>query len=245
MKKEEAILKINKMGKISNIIVRICKILLIMGAVVTILAAILLFVIPKGFITMDMSATADVNIDLSTLGISEEDMQSFETGLVDGFNDSMNEGNTQMTLVLNGTRYEADGVSVDKEGGKVQAETTVDTYTIEFSNLAYVCLMGLVTIVALYITLVFAGRLCRAFRDCQSPFEEKVIKSMNGLAYSLLPWVVLDSITQSITEAMFTNYIEIAWSLDMNVVLVVAVTFILVYIFKYGAVLQQESDETL
>ena len=52
MKKEEAVLKINKLGNISNIIVRICKIFVVIGLVLTVLGAIVTMVLPKDLIKM-------------------------------------------------------------------------------------------------------------------------------------------------------------------------------------------------
>jgi len=39
--------------------------------------------------------------------------------------------------------------------------------------------------------------------------------------------------------------VAITFGIDFGVVLIILIVFALVYIFKYGAVLQQESDETL
>ena len=103
----------------------------------------------------------------------------------------------------------------------------------------------MVTLVALLITLIFAGKLCKAFRDCESPFEENVVKQLNALAFSLLPWVVLDSLTESVTESIFTNTFNLFIGVDLGMVMIIFFIFVLAYIFKYGAVLQQESDETL
>ena len=54
----------------------------------------------------------------------------------------------------------------------------------------------------------------------------------------------------SIADNFITNLInvgnfELGISIDIKVVLVIILIFVLVYIFKYGAVLQRESDETL
>ena len=121
----------------------------------------------------------------------------------------------------------------------------MDTYSIELGDFGIVCALGAVTLVALFITLLFAGKLCQAFRDCESPFEEKVVKQLNALAYSLLPWVVLGSLTESISESIFTNNFNLMIGVDLGMVLIILFIFVLAYIFKYGAVLQQESDETL
>jgi len=46
-------------------------------------------------------------------------------------------------------------------------------------------------------------------------------------------------------ESAMSGGIHLIFSIDLGVVLVVLIVLVLVSIFKYGAVLQQESDETL
>ena len=94
--------------------------------------------------------------------------------------------------------------------------------------------------------LFFVGALCKAFRYCESPFEENVIKKMQNLAISLIPWTIISAIADSFaTSLLDAGSFEFGIGVDMNVVLVIILIFGLVYIFKYGAVLQRESDETL
>jgi hypothetical protein len=93
--------------------------------------------------------------------------------------------------------------------------------------------------------LCFASSLCKAFRDCETPFEDNVIKKMQNLAYSLIPWVFVSAATDSVVSSLTTNMVAITFGIDFGVVLIILIVFALVYIFKYGAVLQQESDETL
>ncbi len=75
--------------------------------------------------------------------------------------------------------------------------------------------------------------------------EKNVIKKMQYFAYSLVPWAVVSMISDSIRESILNNKLSVMFSIDLGVVLIVLVVLLLVHIFKYGAVLQQESDETL
>lgn len=244
MKKEDAIAKINKLGRISNIIVRICKILLIIGFVLTLLATIVTAVLPKGFLSMEMGATADVKLDLN--GLTQEFTEEEKQELITDFHEDFSEDNDfKMTMGVNGAQYEYDGLTVDMNNMVVSMRGEVERYTIELGDLFYVAITGFITMAALFVTLVFAGRLSRAFRDCQSPFEDGIIKSMNQLAFSLIPWVLMNSVTDSINESIFTNNKQIVLGVDLGVLIIIFFIFILAYIFKYGAVLQQESDETL
>lgn len=241
MKKEDAILKVNKLGNISNIVVRILKIIVIIGLVLTVAGTILVMALPKDLIKMDLGETADITIDVSAFGV-ELDEEGKEA-MLEGFYDGFYEEDANVSMNLNGSEFEAVKAEVNDKGMFV--EMAVDAYTIEFRDLGIVCALGVITLVALLITLIFAGKLCKAFRDCESPFEENVVKQLNALAFSLLPWVVLDSLTESVTESIFTNTFNLFIGVDLGMVMIIFFIFVLAYIFKYGAVLQQESDETL
>ncbi len=241
MRKEDAILKVNKLGNISNIVVRILKIIVIIGLVLTVAGTILVMALPKDLIKMDLGETADITIDVSAFGV-ELDEEGKEA-MLEGFYDGLYEEEANVSMNLNGSEFEAVKAEVNDNGMFV--EMAVDAYAIEFRDLGIVCALGVVTLVALLITLIFAGKLCKAFRDCESPFEENVVKQLNALAFSLLPWVVLDSLTESVTESIFTNTFNLFIGVDFGMVMIIFFIFVLAYIFKYGAVLQQESDETL
>ena len=68
---------------------------------------------------------------------------------------------------------------------------------------------------------------------------------MQNLAYALIPWTVVTTISNSISDSVMNHKISLNFTLDLGVVLIGLVVLVLVHIFKYGAVLQQESDETL
>jgi hypothetical protein len=244
MKKEEAILKINKLGNVANIIVRICKIFVILGLTITLLGTVATMVLPKNLVKMDMGATAEITVDMSTFGVTftEEDKEAFASE-ANGRLETEEKDGHQITMSVNGSVYETEVIEMGDHS--VRMRGTVDTYTVTMGDLLFVMILGIVSLSALFVTLVFSGRLCRAFRDCESPFEETVVKNLTCLAYSLFPWVVMNSVFESLTESIFTNNVQLILGVDLGVVVVILLIFVLAYIFKYGAVLQQESDETL
>lgn len=244
MKKEEAIVRINKIGNVSNILVRILKILLIVIFVFLTLGAVIAMIVPEGVLSMEVGTSADLTLDLSgfTGTATEEEKRSMLAELYENISE---DEEFRFTMGVNGVRYEYDGLAVDETNMVVSMEGEMEQYTIELRDLLWVALAGLFTIATLYITLIFAGRLSRAFRDCQSPFEEGIVNSLKHLAFSLLPWVVMNSVTESVFETIFSNHKQIVLGVDLGVVIIIFFIFILAYIFQYGAVLQQESDETL
>ena len=99
---------------------------------------------------------------------------------------------------------------------------------------------------ATFASVYFFGNLAKAFRYCVSPFDANVIDAMRKFAYSLIPWVVLDSVTATAASGLggsLGNSVNI--NINLGMLFMVLVVFGLCYVFRYGAVLQQESDETL
>ena len=72
-----------------------------------------------------------------------------------------------------------------------------------------------------------------------------MIRKMQQLAWALVCLPFASSIAESISTSIMTGRVSIGLHIDMMEVIVILAVFALTYIFKYGAVLQRESDETL
>ncbi|MBO5302690.1 MAG: DUF2975 domain-containing protein [Lachnospiraceae bacterium] len=228
--KEQAIQKINKIGKISNVITLIAKILIGIAMVFTIIGSLICFLLPDSFVKVTTAGTMAVDVDFSALGIEipAEELATFKQ---EAIADAGEEGYAEATAEFTETGMQMTG--------------ELEQYTFTIRDLAWIAVMGVVVLALTFITLFFVGGLCKAFRDCQSPFEDNVIKKMQNFAISLIPWSLVSMITSSITNTLMYNKTSIMFTIDFNILLIVLVVLVLVYIFKYGAVLQQESDETL
>ena len=230
--KEQAIQKINKIGKISNIITLIGKILVGIGLLCAIIGTIICFAIPDSMVKLTTTGNVIMDVDLSSVGVtfSEEELEEARAEL-------------EKDMMESEEDYASMDVVLTQNGIHLLGEMDASTFTMR--DAAWGALLGAAALLMTFITLCFIGALCKAFRDCQSPFEENVIKKMQNLAYSLIPWTIVSTVANSVSESLTNNHLSIMFSLDLGVVLIVLIVLVLVYIFKYGAVLQQESDETL
>lgn len=248
--KTEAIQKINKIGKISNIVALICKILIIIGLVFCIIGTIICFVFPKSAIKATPIQSTTIEIDYGAFGITiPEDRKELLEEM------EFSEGEWRIETVKSGVisgrlEIEAAGqsqvpsnISVTDNVVKMDMVTEGKIFTARDAGV--MLLAGMIVLVMTLITLNFIGALCKAFRDCESPFEERIIKKMQRLAIVLIPWTVVSSVSDSFMSWLVSGKTGWSLSVDMGIVLVVLIVLVLVYIFKYGAVLQQESDETL
>ncbi len=229
--KEQAVKKINKMGKASNIVVTICKICIIIGMVIFFIAGVGCILLPEG--SMRVVSTEKVAVELAYdkfgAGKDESEILELVSGALDG-------------VLINNKEVSVEDVNIT--GNKMTVTKEADKFELDFHDVGWMNFVLVIMLVLVLITLVFAGGLCKAFRDCESPFEENVIKKMQHFAYSLIPWTIGSSGITGVKNLLLGESGFIL-SVDLWMVLIVLVVFMLVSIFKYGAVLQQESDETL
>lgn len=135
-------------------------------------------------------------------------------------------------------------ISVKKQGNGLAlnaklGERTFSTGRIIFALVVTFCYLAVVT-VALYILKA----LMKALKECASPFEDVVVKRMSTFAAWLIPTAVMHVFTVSAWNSLGGDS-SFGFTVNLGVVLLAALVFILVSVFKYGAQLQKESDETL
>lgn len=243
--KTQAIQKINKMGKISSIVTLICKIIISIGLVTCLIAAIMGFVIPENAVKITTTGNLVMEVDYAAMGstVSEDERKMYEEMEGDVRVTTVGNDLVNGRLEMSGQEYIPTNVSITDTKITVDMETEGNSIGVRASGV--MSLLAAVALTMTLITLCFIGSLCKAFRDCESPFEENVIKKMQRLGISLIPWTVISSLTSSLVTSIMTGKVELLLRTDMGVVLVVLIVLILVYTFKYGVVLQQESDETL
>ncbi len=235
--KTEAIKKINKMGAVGNILITIAKVICIIGLVLCLAGTIIIGVLPKDFMTLQAQGGGTIKINLEAVGqsISAEEAEQINNGSYqdDGY----------LEIQAGASEYRFNEIYT--EGNSIFLTSNQSTKEISFHNLVYIMVIAAISVAMTIVTLFFAGFLCKAFKNCSSPFEENVIKKMQQFAYSLIPWVILTSISQSMVSSLTSGKLDVNITIDFTMLIVVLVILAFAYIFKYGAVLQQESDETL
>ncbi len=229
--KTEAIQKINKIGKISNVITLIAKILVGIGMVLSIIGAVICFVIPESMLKMSVVGEIVMEVDYSALGVTipQNQMKLAKDVLASEISEDEKNDFSEFEITEE----------------KVMLRGDLEDYSFTMRDVAWLVVLAMIALVMTFITLIFVGGLCKAFRDCNSPFETNVIRKMQNLAIALIPWTITSTITNSVSESIKNSKLSLLFTVDLDVILVVLVVLVLVYIFKYGALLQQESDETL
>ncbi len=230
--KQEVVAKINKFGKIGEVIAQISRVLLIMGAVILLAAGILMLAIPKDLITMDYFVGADMQLDLDAVGetITEDDLAELDSEA-----HKISVSQNEMSIVSFDANQEENIVNIQMASQPTNIFST--------GKIIVFIILEFLVLAATFVTMTFIIKLCKEFKTCETPFSESVIKRMKQVGYSMLPWFIVFPTAEAAANFLVTNNLNI--SLDPGMLIMALVVLALTYIFKYGAMLQQESDETL
>lgn len=220
--------KINTMGKVCRIILTVFRVFVIIGIVGCLVGAILGGIaagtMPDDAVKVDISVNGTVTIDGEKIPsfVSDEinDLEELE-----GTNVNFGFGNFKIKLL------------VDK-----LTEGSVNNYTIDGNayitngttmviGVVGVCVIAAIACGIMLVVIIFGGKLAKALETCDSPFEEKVIKAMKGFAFSLIPVGVVT--------------LAVDGALGLTTIFIVAAIILFAFVFKYGAELQQQADDTV
>lgn len=75
--------------------------------------------------------------------------------------------------------------------------------------------------------------------------KNEAIGLMQKIAISLIPLAVYSAFVDSLLNSIINGKLNFVMDIDILVIMAILLVFLLTFIFKYGAMLQQESDETL
>ncbi|MBQ4425860.1 MAG: hypothetical protein II882_09035 [Lachnospiraceae bacterium] len=220
--------KINTIGKVWRILTIIAKVIVIVGIVCLALIGTLSLVLPKDSVKISLSGAAQFEIS--------EKLYKGKIPVISSIDG--------MDITLAGEDFET--VSVEETDEGVRVNMASDGYTLDMRSVFRACLIGLIYLTAVLVMLCFLKSLMTEFKNCDTPFSDGVIRKMTNFAWSLVPMGVLSGFSGS-DWALLLNKAggRFHFSLNLSVVLVVLILFAIVQVFKYGAQLQLQSDETL
>lgn len=216
--KNENVVKINNLGKVSRILIIIAMIINMIAIVCLPIVCIVLLMLPDNSIIITGSASARIIID-------DEDLPKYAIRIDEQDFDGKIFGTALKWIVTDeGT---VDGKHEISINGGIN-----DLTGKQLKSLALVlAACGEVILICLYIALVFAQKLARALEECNSPFEEEVLRRMKVFGIALAVWACAVVLINGIS-GIFAAF-------------VVIVVLLFISVFKYGAQLQQQADDTV
>ncbi len=232
--------KVNRIGRAGRIVSIVLIVLLSIGAFSLLLAGGVCAVLPEDTVEVSFRPNADVLVGRSILGQEwsriDEIVAEAQEALTGKYGEVIQFEKTDRGLLIRLDRL--------MEEGEV----------FRLRNALGAIWAGLVGIASAIVALVMFLKLCKAFEACRSPFDEAVIRRMNIFAWTLIVCAVVGSFAGSAAQSAVMAFQNagihvgaknFGVSLDLYPIFAALIVFFLCMIFRYGAQLQQEADETL
>ncbi len=225
--------RIKTIGKVCRILATVMMVLMIIGTAGLVVAGTVLAVIPQSAISAEVSGSADVTVSGDWVDRIPED----QIGMIP---EKIEEGS--FAFRINGDKVK----DVERDGDKIvlHAEGDAKQFTLRkigFALLGYALVPG-----ALIAVFVMLRRLMKAVETSESPFTDSVVKKMTGFAISLIPYAVLKPLASGIGRGLIMGgEVDFTFGVDLTTAFAALVIILIIMIFKYGAAIQKESDETL
>lgn len=227
--KKDAIEKIQKLGKVGYTIAKIAMIISIILLVGMISAAIYLASVPQESLKICESSQLTLEINKHTL---ENELLEKAKYVI-----------PNMSITWNDTEHQLFNMEQDDQFLRFTGAS--ETKVFEFMNLSYFAFAGSIWLALDLVVLFFLKKICKALSVCETPFSQMVIDSMQKLAFSLIPVFLYSLFKDSLMDSLMYGEISFGIQIDFFAAFVMLLVFVLIFIFRYGAMLQQESDETL
>lgn len=215
--KPDAVRKINSFGMAGYIVCMIGRVLTIIAAIVCLLSGIILCFVPKNAIKLELISTNSVVVKFDS-SYNMDSLVDFDD--VDGIEK------------IGRNTYK---IFVDENGKPM--ETSMQ---FRISDLKWMLFVAVIACAAACAVLIFVGRFFNLLKKCNTPFTYQAAKALTDIAWSLVPMVFINSIMQSVSNSTFSGMIEISFTVDLMAVLLVVCVYMLSFVFKHGADMQEE-----
>ncbi len=228
--KKNYISEINKIGKIGGTIAKISKIFLNVGFVILIMVTLFVMISPASGITLKTDHKITVTYD--------------KVGNSFGLSGFLNQDENDGKLTIGGVEFR--NFEYEDTIEEFKATAVSESYTFKMSSVKWILIGGLIYMAVLIYTFNCLQKLCGLLAVCETPFVLEVADLIKKLAYCIIPIMMSSSITQNISNSVITTgKIDIVLGIDLTMILVILMLLMLSIVFRYGTMLQQESDETL
>ena len=229
--------KINTAGKIGYII----SILLIVCTIVGMVAIGICTVGAIAIANNDINVNVATTINVNSTGNFLEKINSFVS--IKGVDDlsTLTEKGAEGVKLNND---EISELSVVEENGGLVINAKTNEVTISMKIIIAALISAFIFLGTTTFALYMVKALMKSLKNCETPFSEEVIKNMSRFANSLVCVVIIGTIFNGFLTLLKTGT-RFELSINLGSILLVAVIYILIIVFKYGAQLQHESDETL
>lgn len=223
--------KINTAGTVGYIIT----IILIIGSIAMLVVSTL------STIAVSVLPTDDLRVSVASDIVIEAPKDFFEKAK--SFVDL--EGETEEEIVANDDEIDEFKFTETENGMTLNVKSNKSEYNA--AKLIMALVSSVLYYAALTAMLYMVKALMKAFKTCDTPFSDNVVKRIKNFGFSMIPVIATSMLTEAFWD-YFTSrggFETFEISLDLKGILALAVVFVLALVFNYGAELQKLSDETL
>lgn len=245
--KEQTISKLNKFGHVGQIIALVVRIIVIIALIGTIVGTIIVGAMPENLAAIHINSTAELEMGSDITRFIGFDNASIPDDFFDDMDAAMEDDlSNAVTFDIDelGMSFAYDRVE-ERDGSPVWFFTAEAPLEITKKTLMRPLILSDITLALVLVCVWFFGIMCKKLRYSRSPFATDFIDSMRNFAITLIPWVVMTSVTSTLSNGVFTNHMDFSFGINIGMLVIVVLMFVLIRIFRYGAILQQESDETI
>lgn len=165
-----------------------------------------------------------------------------EEGLEERKQEIIDRGTTFPNM-RNDYEYRLTDIILDNDIVKIVGTTEEEAFDIQDISLMF---FGLGVWLAIEMAvLYYVIKICKFLSVCETPFHENMSMLLKNFNIALIVLTVYASFGDSLINSIAKGRFAVTMDIDMISILAVVMVFGLSVIFKYGAMLQQESDETL
>ena len=219
--------KINAFGRVGKIITTIIIVFLLVAEGFMLVGAVITAVLPNDCISVDVAGTAEIHVDTDYFDINEGQIY-------------LNVGDNK--IALGGITDEQLKI-YNNSPVVMQFDAKTADLHFDMKTGLYLLILSMAECAAIVVILFFLRALMKQFMICDTPFSDGVIKKMRAFAISLIPTVAVAFVTDALGSEVLSFFSNA--HVDLLTVGFVVVIFILTAIFKYGAQLQKQYDETV
>lgn len=222
--------RMNTVGKVCKIITIVVIVLAIIASVAMAACAVFVSVLPEDTVTAHISAQADVVL-------SDKVFKDVNDAIISGVNENA------------GTVFDTAGalftVGAENVDGSAMLHVTADKIHFESGVIAPAIWIAVFNCIAFIVCAFFFKGLMKELSTAPSPFTEDVVKKMRYFAITILSASIAISIANAIMSAILSAGTTFAFNFNFGSIITAVIIFVLATVFRYGAQLQKESDETL
>lgn len=249
---DEKLKKLHGLSHAMDIVLKVLRILMIVGMSLLLVVAIVLYALPVNKLLGEMGGLI-FTIPQEGASLPTPDLDSDTPAVVGELLDEMNDVLGELPAGSYSLSELGDSVT-GSEGASVWSTLlgSIDWQRVVRIAATFV-LLSLLIAGVLYAILLFAGKVFHAMRTQDSPFTRGNVKNLKVVGFLMIGYIGAKCLVSTIISAILLSALQSVSNVNVNFglnisfadVVFTLVFFCLALVFDYGCTLQEQADTTL